>query len=614
MATWTIKGEAGKAVDETARSLADVQAEGVEPEYQSLASDRLAWRIWLDDPVSATILVPDLGQKISLWRDDVRQFDGWVTTREIDFDGENAYANIVVEGPWWWLSKTPLSSEVEDQTDSESERTQFVLATASPRTWLIALIARAVALGCPIREGSIASVFTCPRLSLRNIPISEAISEVMRWVADGIVYFDYTVEGYPALCMQRRPAAATLTITPGQTVVPLIRIRPRLDLELEQVEVLAATRTTVDNKRATTWTTATAGVVTSALPKRQLNLVSGPEIDTWLPQDFTDSVVVRSLPFSGNGGELLRLIEPIFAATSAANPGVGPFYEQLGAIHINVPGIKYLGPDPANSLRKLYAYSVRMTDTDGGVVPASFTHFLTKGDAQDWWAQAGIEYKEVVVSAIAYSKRIDPDATPERPEWAELLGADTFATIYGGNHYRYDWKLVSGRAIAVKTSWPADTTLIRPEDYAFVNPPEGLADNLLSTQNWLPWEGTVSAVQDADPPSGHPLGSAMNIAGFRPETANMRALISGYSYSIATGKKTYRLGSPLRHAYRDLVNRFRASGNDNIVWLVDSVSGDPGENPPPDPELEIPSAGEFELIFGGEAVVYSGSPISFTED
>ncbi|GAA5482050.1 hypothetical protein [Haloferula sargassicola] len=610
--TWSIVGEAGKTVDDSGHSLAELGASGAVVDFRSLAADTMSWQVPFVDATGATALLPDLGQKLTLNRDGERYFEGRVTGRRIIGDARSPRAQITVSGPWWWMSQVPLSSDTADQAGDASERPQFVFATGSPRTHLMALAARSTALGVPVSTGSIASVFPVPRLTLRDMPLSESAAEIMRWVADGVAYIDYTVEGAPAISMQRRPAAATVTITPGQETWPIIDVAPRIDLEVQEVVVQSATRETVANKRVTVWASETAGDASAAaVPSRQIALVTGPEIDTYLPQDFTDSVVVKSLPFAGNGGVLLKLIEPIFDATGAGTPSIGQFYEQLGAIHVNIPGIGYVGQAPGNPNQNQYAHSVRVVDTDGNALPAGYTHFLTLGEPRDWWAQAGIEYKEVVVSAVAFQRTINPDDPPSQPEWAELLGADSYATPYGGDYYRYDWKLVSGRAVAVKTSWAAETTLVRPEDYAFVHPPAGLAANLLATQNWLPYEGSISFVQE-EIPAGHYLGSALNIAGWRPETANMRAMITGHSVALATGEVTLTIGAPDRLAYRDLVNRFRASGADNLVWLVESVSGDPGENPPPDPELEIPVAGEFELTFDGTGIVFSGEPIAYT--
>ena len=61
----------------------------------------------------------------------------------------------------------------------------------------------------------------------------------------------------------------------------------------------------------------------------------------------------------------------------------------------------------------------------------------------------------------------------------------------------------------------------------------------------------------------------------------MRGMISGYSVTPATGQITYTLGPPARYAFRDLVNRFRQSGADNIYWLDATGDGGTGIVGPP---------------------------------
>jgi hypothetical protein len=206
-----------------------------------------------------------------------------------------------------------------------------------------------------------------------------------------------------------------------------------------------------------------------------------------------------------------------------------------------------------------------------------------------------------------------------RPDWYEVLGGqlyDYFVTVGGGGTAAVTVFATTASVSVplVKTSWPVPTLLIRAEDYAFVNPPDDLADNLLATQNWTPYEGQVSYITE-DIAAGHHVGKVLNIASFLPETANMKALITRHEVRLATGENFLTLGAPERFAYRDLVNRFRQNGADNIVWLVDSVSGDAGENPPPDPELEIPdypegtTAGE-----DGQPEITEDGQYSFDED
>lgn len=601
MAEWTVIGEAGKALDETERSVTAIGAGAATLSFESLAPDTLTWEVPLEREDATGAILPELGQQVTLRRDGARAFVGNLTGRRLISDGRSPSARLTVSGPWWWLQNIPLSGDAVDQAGNTAERPQFAFAEGSPRSFLIALANRAIELGAPISVGSIASVFTVPRLTLRDMSLAEAISEVMRWVVDGRIYFDYSVGGDPALCMQRRPAASVVTLTPGDDFVPRIDVGPRLDLEIEQVVVQSATRATVDDARVTVWETETAGTLTSGLPRRQIALTSGPEVDTWLPQDFTDSQRVQTKPMMVSAG-LNRAVfddndERLQAAqASIVGVAVGPTDLFLGFTVLPITG-----PPLSATLR------------NGDPIPAGYDHVLYEGAPRDWWTRAGIGALEARATITIYDDYVynaaDPDeAAPKGPAWFQALGGQEYSVFGPGTQVRrYVWTSLSVRFWVVNQDWTDPTTIIRPEDYGFVNPPAGLAANLLSTQNWLPHEGEVAFVHRGEISADNYVGSVLNLAGFQAGTANMRAMIASHSVELDTGLATLRLGAPDRLAYRDLVNRFRVSGNDNITYLVDPVSGDPGDNPEPDPELQAPVTPEDTLMYDSDPVTFSGA-------
>lgn len=592
---WTIKGEAGKAVDETERTLPELQAEGAQAEFRALDSDRLTWTVWLGNVTEGAARIPDLGQKITLYRNGVRYFAGNVTGRKPRAAGGRVSVSITVEGPWWWLRNMMVSNELPDQRGEgfESERAAYVFPTGSVTDHLQGLWTRAIAMGAPISVGSIATCFDIPRLSLRNISYAECTSELMRWIPDGIVYFDYASdpEELPALCMQRRGAASTVTITPSLGIVPLIEVEPRLDLKLSQVKIASATRATVDNARITQWALQTAGVADAETPSIQLITSSGPEVDTYLPQDFTDAVVVRSKAISGNLEEIVFAKEDRIRASgvTADDFFTGGYDDGIYAT-------------PANL--------AQITDRDGNPLPEDYDYWLVGGEPKGWWPKDGIEYIEARLAVTIWSVHTEslplPESpyTPPEPAWFTVVGG----TLVGGYNVpsparmRWVWyATVSVPFIAVKTLWATDTTLIRQEDYAFVNPPAGLADNLLAAQNWLPYQGQVQTVIDPGTiPEEHLLGGKMNINEVTDDLETMGALISGQTVTLRTGQIGYTLGSPSRHRYRDIVSRFRQSGADNVVWL-NETSPLSGEGSGPSGFRTLDEDGGVELTEDGQA-------------
>lgn len=588
--TWTIKGEAGKAVDASARTLPELQAEGAVVEFRSLDSDRLTWSVWLGSYGEVAGLVPDNGQKITLYRNGARFFVGNVVNPRIVAEGGRITAQITVEGPWWWLKNTPISNNLADQTGATQERSAYVFAEGSVKSHLQGLTTRAIAVDIPISAGSIADCFTVWRLSLRNMSYAEAFAELMRLVADGTLYFDYSGSDAtpPALSMQRRGAAATVTITPSLGIFPLIDIKPRLELKVAQVKIAYAERATVDNKRVTRWAQQTAGTADTTRPSVQLVSSSGPELDTYLPQDFTDAVVVRSAPL---------ITADILLAKEERLRAAGGFFTTIY---------------PPDGIFSATTINPTITDADGNALPSGYNYWLASGEPKSWWPKDGIDSVQGRVAATIFGSDEHENPVPfgwepTPPAWYQVLGGQVVSYVVPGatpkTRWIY-WTTVSASFTAVKTHWPTDTTLIRQEDYGFVNPPAGLAANLLATQNWLPHEGTINQVIDpGDIPAGHHLGKKVDVMEMLTVHESMGALIVGQTITLRTGQVSYQLGAPTRHSYRDLVNRFRQSGADNVVWLNETNPVSPPSGPgTPSTARLLDESGGVLLTEGGATI------------
>jgi hypothetical protein len=109
-------------------------------------------------------------------------------------------------------------------------------------------------------------------------------------------------------------------------------------------------------------------------------------------------------------------------------------------------------------------------------------------------------------------------------------------------------------------------------DYSFINPPADLAANLLSAQNFIPYEGRVTIVEDSVSVSSNPninlrfIGTTVSISNSLPEYATMQAMVVGESIDIRSGETTLTLGTPPRLDYRTFVDRIRKTPQDNIVF------------------------------------------------
>jgi len=96
----------------------------------------------------------------------------------------------------------------------------------------------------------------------------------------------------------------------------------------------------------------------------------------------------------------------------------------------------------------------------------------------------------------------------------------------------------------------------------------------------------------------------MDVMELLPAYESMGALIRGQVVKLRTGDVTYHVGAPPRLAYKDLAERFRASGADNVVWIndVSNVSNPEGPGTPSTERLLDETGGVLLDEAGGTLV------------
>jgi uncharacterized delta-60 repeat protein len=155
--SWTLVGEAGKALDATSRTLEQLAIDSANLTFNSLDSDELTLSI-SPQSLSSTI-IPDLKQKVTLYRDSgsgpVRFFTGHVTNVRSIIDSNSEVCNITISGPWWWMERINFTSELPTAVAGvTAERMTAVFGNnftgADLRTSLLTAINRSAALGTPI--------------------------------------------------------------------------------------------------------------------------------------------------------------------------------------------------------------------------------------------------------------------------------------------------------------------------------------------------------------------------------------------------------------------------------------------------------------------------------
>lgn len=562
--TWTLTGEAGKALDATPRTLEAMSANNARLERRCLGMDRMVYTVPLRALDGSGIIVPEHRQPVTLSRNGVRYFKGHCTKNVPVYQGGEWYRSIEVSGLWWWLKQIQMTSDQLDQGGNIKERPVLVCDTGNLSSMFAAVINRGIALGGPWALGTIATTASIVRVTLPNASVADALTELMRWVADGMLWVDYA-PATPTINLTRRLAglavgsAAAKTLTVGTDRIETINLLPRIDLTVSQVVLPYVTR---NAQGRGLYQVQSAGAAVTG--QRQMIPVAGPELDTTLPKDQFDSSTVKSATISPSGilnTALFTTYDSRLKASGGASFAVGPKSWSLQG------GGTYTLP----------AVSTVVEKRDGGALPAGRTRFLTQGEPADWWEGDAIGWEQARASATIWVEVKSPVPTPNGyspspPSWVESMGMSqaTFTVLSSGLMQRIDvyYTTISVMFPAVDTLWNAVTTLYRKEDYSYLNPPAGMATYLVAAQNWEPYEGSVTVIED-DLPATVPIGQLLSIAGGPPDLAGVKALIQGVNMTLATGVMELQCGAAERLSFPQLVARFRRTGADNIDQVKD---------------------------------------------
>lgn len=567
MIPWTIKGESGKTFNATVRSLETAQIDSAQISFRSLEADTFTFTISPETLTSATI--PDLEQKITLYRDGVQFFTGTVTNVRPIISQSSQQAQVTVSGPWWWMERINMTTVRTDGAGSTGERMTFVFGNATTggdlETHIRALIARAIALGVPMQLGGVADFFNVPQISLNQSTVGQALSELVRLVPDTQVNFDYSTTP-PTIDIRRRGTSTPRTIDVATAPVDSIDIEPMIELQVSQVRLPYVTR---DVQGRTVYQEQASG--TAATGKVEILTVSGPEIDTFLPNDLFDSYNIKTVQFLETRAEQWLLDQQgslvDLAKANGYSSGRFPCNLSLGG-EITL----YSSPPATNTtgftIRRLRVPSPSIFSADGSYydIYSSTRKMIITADPPDWIkSELGIGLKEAVYEGYFGFVTGYP-----LPSWWQSVGFEFYINGYTydgtGGQRMYGFKKFSVPCFITTTAYPTTTTVYRPADYSFIQPPANLAANLKAAQDWLPYTGSITLVEE-DVGGTRYMGTKINLTNTLPAYASMGALVAGVNLDIATGTTTIELGQPPRLDYRTFVDRIRKTSQDNIVYL-----------------------------------------------
>ena len=318
---------------------------------------------------------------------------------------------------------------------------------------------------------------------------------------------------------------------------------------------------------------------TATTGRVQIITVSGTELDTFLPNDLFETITVSTYSFASY--EQFALTSPVFA--EAKKNGL--------SFELDIPfaPIQYRGGNTSTlsggtSVQHTLP-GITVVDPNGTPVATAGKYLMNASDMPTWAIDENGFQRIKISGSFAYPWNDLNYTYPYRatdwtngvplPTWVPSLSMTEVTSYYastGGSTHRH-YKLLVGTysidAYLSPTQFGAtgsSQTIYKDADYTFVFPPANLAANLVAAQNFVPYEGGISIVEEV-PGGTRYRGCKVNIVGSLSPHSTMGALVSEESINLATGQTAISLGTPPRLDYRTFVDRIRKTPQDNIVFV-----------------------------------------------
>jgi hypothetical protein len=638
-----IKGETGATLGpDRVEFGSTLKAAQGKVDYKVLADDMLSWLAETQSLNAGETIIPDIGQKVSLYLDEVRIFHGHVVDTELVPYG----VRVGVYGPHWWLRRQDVTSTQDDDEGTPGERPTVQFLTGDLDSHIDALIDSAnEVFGFPVWVGDIDAMYAIPTVSYSLTSFAGVLAKLIEWCPDAVPWWDHSAEAgtvesatsttveldssasavndvYNGLEIELRDGAGegetrvisdydgatkTATISPAWTATPSngdgyvleipcrlnvtrrdnaatrthdlaageildgLSFRPRVEYQTAQVSLPYVDRNPTTGRAR--WQIQEAG--TFAKGKRQIVPVSGPEIADFLPFDDFDNY---ALTLANPAAELdAFLFARDTQLSTAKTAGLGSALDAGGVTFSYATNTNQL---PTANAASYTVPGPAFLAADGTAVSTVGKRLITGERPPDWVLNdLGYTIEEVTISGfygwefIHQTVVSGSSTTHAIPEWMFALGWDLFGNNQGGfkgtSFSNYTSRDVYGKSYQVQ-AYLIDTTtaatLYKPWAYDFLNPPAGLAVDLLAASDWLPWEGSIPW-QLAELSVIQPLGEKHHVAGILTSAASAGALPRAYALDLQTHVARVECGVPSRADYRTLVGRTQRNPQDNIVRL-----------------------------------------------
>ena len=563
MATWKIKGEAGKSMNATVRTFAQLRVSSAVLQFQSLAADTFTYQSVCDDATGAGPVLPEEGQVVELFRDTDRKFYGHVTKVEPGDVG----MIVEVQNPWMWLQQVMLSSSQTDATGATAERVKYEFGTTSTslRQMFLDLMDLMVDAGIPMQAGSVAAMFPFTNITLANMTLAEALTSLMRRVVDAVAVWDYSGASgdYPTLKIARRNGADAMTekvYELGVDAVNLGRLRARTMQEIRKVRLPYMDRHPTTKKPRFKVQESDAITGDGALGKLQIVTVSGEEIVDFLPLETFESKSVKTVPAGSITNDYVSTTDSGLAAIKkeyGIEGGIGYFVRLYKPDKtLTFPGVQYQ--------RDSGTY---LTDVSG-------KHLVISNDFPSW---AFEQYNGINVTVTGTWIALWDDSIHDGEPWSAAFkalqagaqtgtGFQTDDTVGAAADWRRDWlaRPWTIRGVLIDTAFATATTVYKDSDYEFINPPAGMANGLREAQNWVPYEGPFTVELDTVTGDNR-IDRVISIDNARAEFSTMKAMVKSMSYDLMTRTISYQLGAPARTDLATAMGRTPVSPQDVVI-------------------------------------------------
>ena len=514
---WTISGDDGATLDGGRRPAGMVDLQGGVLTLQSLDVDTLSW-------TQVRGIVPDYKQRISLFLDGTRVFQGIITERKYVWQngGGSGYA-LTASGALYAMSIGQIVDDAVDATGASSTRPSFMFPPGDLRAMVLRLLE-----SCPgVVAGDIADMFPVGRQTFSGGTWLSVLTDLLKPVADVAGWVDYGGTGVPRLCIGRRSSMDVLRLQVGVDPIGRIELAPRSELQVTGISLASASRD------------ATGALVYAAQRSgdgSHIVSVSGPEVGPFVPPNDLPMVSIQTVALSGLGISAYIALDSTIQAAVAAAEALGAFYGWAGGAY----GIPASGLATGTGTYKIIAGQVMdFLKTDYGLIESTqrVTGWL------GWYYNAANGFGSGITAlcnahnAMFYTN-----------------GTTNVFSIY-----------LDVTIPVINLSWPALTDVYAKAAYEYLTPPVGMADGMLAAANFIPYEGTLAL--NPGFPWQRFLARRLNVANADPGLETAGAIIQSAAVTLATGAVALRCGAPQRVSLNSLVTRYSSSAKDNIALL-----------------------------------------------